>query len=142
FFMTNYMEYFPGEAEANVLAECKLLRSSLHLLAWRVNLFAYSTNGRDDVYQNQARFGVRIHPLAKDFWLPELFGVSMPTSIWNYEFELEGASEVTLCWHRYLLDRSEANKVSFEEAAHRHGADGYLQRARDFAWLRSLSHDE
>lgn len=138
YFETNYMEYFPGETEADVAEEYQLLHSALHLIAGKVNLFPYSINGRDDVYQNPQKYGVRSQAFAKDLWLRDIFGLDLPSSIWNYGLDLVEASDTTRSWQQYLSSRNESTKAKFDEAVHRENAVGYLQRSQDFAWLHSV----
>jgi len=138
FLQTNYMEFFPGENEDNVAQEYELLHRSLHLIAGKVSLFPYAINGRDDLYQNQERFGIRVRGHAKDVWVREFFGHNMPSSIWNFGMDLVACDEATIAWYSYLRDRSADTKTRFQETASRNGARGYLRRAEDFAWLQRV----
>jgi hypothetical protein len=135
---TNYMEFFPGENEDNVAGEVRFLQQSMHLVAGRIFLFPYAINGRDDLYQNQKKYGIRVRPLPRDIWIRDVFDLDLETSFWNYFFEPIACSAVTRAWYEFVIDKSESTAARFEEVARSEKSASYQQRAQVFAWLRSV----
>ncbi len=89
-FNTNYFTEFPLETVSSIINEINILEKVVHLLKHErgdIFLFPYAANKRDDIFNNQEKYGVKISRNPEDKLLNKVFGVDLPCSYWAYEYK-------------------------------------------------------
>lgn len=89
-FVTNYFMHFPLESSAGIDLESSFLSHCAHLMAppkGEIVLFPYGSNNRDDIFQAQSNFKVKVKPLKGNTWLKDVFDLDLPYSLWSYYYD-------------------------------------------------------
>jgi len=84
---SNYFTHYPLEDRPGISVEIEFLRRILHLFRpprGSGSFFAYSSNNRDSIYQDQEKFKVEVKRLPGDNWLKNVFGIDLPFSQWSH----------------------------------------------------------